>query len=459
MIPGINAISPHPSPIYSLFVDGKDISASLRGRLSTLTLTDNRGFEADQLDIVLDDSDGQLDLPPRGALLSLSLGWKATGLIDKGSYTVDEVAHEGAPDTITVRARSAVLSSGLTTQRERSFHGTTVGDIVRTIAAENDDSSCSYLQPLISPQLDTIVIEHLDQTNETSANLLTRMADMFDAVATVKDSKLIFIHAGAGISASGKPLPKVTITRGDGDKHHFCIADRGNYTHVKARWNDIGGGKIGEILWSKEADAAEQSNKAPPAATATATAGEYKDLGKTSKSRAKAERAARKEWARIKKIAAMRKKYVGVKAAYDDLNLKVKGTVLYGEANEQQAHIAAVKLQKRDAAALADTKPQSAIEVSADNIKTLRHLYANKKDAQHAARANWRKLQRGMAEFSLTLALGRPELFPEMPATVQGFKREIDSTDWTIIRATHNLSDAGLTTRLDFEIKATEIPG
>lgn len=451
-------IGPHPSPIYALFVDGKDLSASLRGRLSTLTLTDNRGFEADQLDIVLDDSDGQLKLPYRGALLSLSLGWKESGLIDKGSYTVDEVTHEGAPDTITVRARSANLAAGLTTQRERSFHNTTVGDIVRTIAAENDDSSCSYLVPMISPQLDTLVIEHLDQTNESSANLLTRMAGMFDAIATVKNGTLMFIHCGAGLSASGKKLPTVTITRAEGDKHHFSIADRGNYTHVKARWNDTGAGQMGEVLWSKEEDAAEQSNKAPPS-TAAVSVGEYKTLRETYKTRTKAAREARKEWERIKTTSGLRKKYVGVKATYNDLNLKVTGTVLHGDANDQQERSNATKQSKRDAAALAATKPQVAIQVSADDIKTLRHLYASEETAKHAARANWRRLQRGMAEFSLTLALGRPELFPEMPAVVQGFKREIDSTDWTITRATHSLSDAGLTTKLEFEIKATEIPG
>lgn len=355
---GINTtIAPHPSPIYSLSVDGKDI-AHLKGCLSTLTLTDNRGFEADQLDIVLDDSDGKLALPPRGALISLKLGWQDTGLIDKGSYTVDDVVHEGTPDTLTIRARSADLRSGLTTQRERSFHSKTVGEIVRTIASENN------LDPLISPQLDTMVIAHLDQTNETSANLLTRMAGMFDATATVKNGKLLFIHAGANISASGKQLPKVTITRQVGDKHYFNIADRGNYTHVKATYNDIGTAKKGEVLWGKNEDATERSG------------------------------------------------------------------------SEQRV----------------------AIE-GADNIKTLRHVYASKEAARRAARSEWRRLQRGMAEFSLTLALGRPELFPEIPVTVQGFKREIDSTDWTIIRATHSLSDAGMTTKLDFEIKATEIQG
>lgn len=62
-----------------------------------------------------------------------------------------------------------------------------------------------------------------------------------------------------------------------------------------------------------------------------------------------------------------------------------------------------------------------------------------------------------MASFSITLAIGRPELFPDLPATVSGFKPAIDNTDWILTRVTHTLSDNGLGTALELEIKATEI--
>lgn len=438
-------IATHPKPIFSLEADGQDITVKVADRLSSLTLTDNRGFEADQLDIVLDDSDGMLALPPLGAELRLALGWKATGLVDKGTYTVDEVSHDGAPDILTIRARSVDLRSGLSTKRERSFHELTVGDIVRTIAGENE------LKAEISAQLEAEVIEHLDQTNESSINLLTRMAGRFDAIATVKNGKLLFILAGSGTSASGKPLGKVTITRQDGDQHHFNQADGRNFTHVKASWYDTESSIKDEVIWSKAEDDAENSGKMPPTASAVVT-GNFKTISGVFKSRAAARRAAQKEWGGIKKRTALRAQYVGAKASYNDLNLKISGIVSYGEANERQN---ASKLAARDAADLASAAPQVAIETSADNTKTLRHVYASKEEARRAARTEWRRLQRGMAEFNLTLAHGRPEIIPEQTAIVQGFKKEIDSTDWTITRAVHTLSDTGLTTKLEFEIKAT----
>ena len=51
----------------------------------------------DQLTITLDDADGQLQLPPRGARLTVLIGWKGEPLTEKGTYIVDEIAHEGPP--------------------------------------------------------------------------------------------------------------------------------------------------------------------------------------------------------------------------------------------------------------------------------------------------------------------------------------------------------------------------
>lgn len=91
----------------------KDISSLVTHRFMQLTLTDSRGFEADQLDLTLDDADGLLELPSRGAILSIGLGWQGEALTYKGEYTVDELTHEGPPDKVTIRARSADLRGSL----------------------------------------------------------------------------------------------------------------------------------------------------------------------------------------------------------------------------------------------------------------------------------------------------------------------------------------------------------
>lgn len=56
------------------------------------------------------------------------------------------------------------------------------------------------------------------------------------------------------------------------------------------------------------------------------------------------------------------------------------------------------------------------------NIFALRKTYQNETAARRAAAAKWQQLQRGAAEFSITLVRSRAELYPEMHVTVSGFK-------------------------------------
>lgn len=439
-------------PIYRVDVDGVDITGTLQGRLGDLTHTDNRGFEADQVDISLDDTDGRLDLPSRGAILQLWIGWQHSGLRYKGSFKVDEIEHSGAPDILTVRARSADLRTGLTTQRERSWHDVTLGALVSTLAHENS------LDAAIEPALAAQSIAHLDQTNESAVNLLSRLAGQFDAFATIKDGRLIFMRTAGGRTVSGKPLAGVTIERADGDRHRFSIADRQSYSGVRATYYDVRQAKKGDVIWGDAQDSIERNVQ--PKAVAAPVTGQYKALARTFASRDAAHRAARKEWLRLNRNKAERAAYVGVKARYNDRNLSVSGEVAYGQADEDQRRKSAQRLADRDKTRLGELPedpPGTALERSADNIKTLRHVYANKANALRAARAEWRQIQRGMATFSITLAQGNPDLFPDVPATVSGWKRAIDDTDWIITRVVNTLNDSGYTTTLDLEIKATEV--
>ncbi|MDO9992564.1 phage late control D family protein [Glaesserella parasuis] len=220
----------------------KDITTLLSQRLMNLTLTDSRGFEADQLDFTLDDTDGLLELPSRGAILSLGLGWKDEALTFKGEYTVDEVEHSGAPDCVTIRARSADLRGSLMNRHERSFHKTTLGKIVQQIADENQ------LQAMVGDEYKNLEIKHIDQTDESSISFLTRLAEEHDAIATVKNGRLLFIKSGKSTTASCQKLPEFILTRQDGDSHRFAIAEGDNYKAVKAYWHDTATGKRGEVI-------------------------------------------------------------------------------------------------------------------------------------------------------------------------------------------------------------------
>ena len=232
-IEGAQRAAVYATPVFRITVDGKDIAQRISPRLISLELTDNRGLEADQLSITLSDHDGLLAMPATGAQLRLWLGWSDTGLVDKGSYTLDEIEHSGAPDTLSLRARSADLRKSLKTRRERSWSNTTLGEVIRDVALGNG------LKPTIAQQLDALIILQLDQANESDANLIARLGEEFDAVASVKAGCLLCMPSGGGRSVTGIALPHITLIREDGDQHRYLQADRDSYDGVRAYFYDI----------------------------------------------------------------------------------------------------------------------------------------------------------------------------------------------------------------------------
>jgi len=92
------------------------------------------------------------------------------------------------------------------------------------------------LTTALNSTLATIMIEHIDQTNEFDGYFITRLAQQQGAIAAIKNGKLLFMLPGQGKTASGKPIPAITLTRHRGDSHHFSVADREAYSGVVAHW-------------------------------------------------------------------------------------------------------------------------------------------------------------------------------------------------------------------------------
>lgn len=237
----------HKTPKFRVVVTTKDddqidITEVVNKRIMSMRIDDNRGFVADMLDLELSDHDGKLDIPPRNAILEVAIGWKGEQLINKGKFTVDEVEFSGAPDKLTIRARAADMKGSLTTPKERSFHQITIGALVAQIAQEND------LADYCGVRFEKQTIPHLDQTNESDINLLSRLAEQYDAIATVKNGVLLFIPAGTSKTASGKDIKQMQITKKAGDSYSFSVVENNNYKAVRAYWYNTDNGKKGEVL-------------------------------------------------------------------------------------------------------------------------------------------------------------------------------------------------------------------
>jgi len=183
------------------------------------------------------------------------------------------------------------------------------------------------------------------------------------------------------VTASGKAIPQMTITRKDGDRHTFSIADRGAYTGVTASW-----------LHTKDPTP--------------------------------------------KKVKVQRKKK---------------------EQHLRALQHPSAKVIKKKVTKTPEEKEGEYMAGTDDNVFALTTVYATKAAAMHAAKSKWEKLQRGVAEFSLTLAMGRADLFPETPVAVSGFKAVIDAQSWIISKVQHSLSNSGFITTLNLEVLLSQV--
>ncbi|CAL4868226.1 hypothetical protein MMA231_02501 [Asticcacaulis sp. MM231] len=87
--------------------------------------------------------------------------------------------------------------------------------------------------------------------------------------------------------------------------------------------------------------------------------------------------------------------------------------------------------------------------------KLLRKVYANEADARTAAEAEQGRMERGKATMSFPLALGRPDIFPDRPIRLTGWKAEVNAIDWLVIETSHSMDGNGaLSTRLSLEAAA-----
>jgi phage protein D len=234
-------VQPHAA--WKVTLAGQDLTEKLAPRLASLRLTEARGEKADEFEIVLHDADGKLALPPEGARLQVQLGWArgtgvTPGLVDKGSFKVDEVSWSGPPDVVTITGRSADFKESFRTRKTRIFKDQTIGTIVGKIAAEHG------LTARCHPDLAGKTVKAAEQHNKSDMQLLRDLGRRYDAVATTKDGALIFAPIDANTTATGKAIPTLELTRGKLDRYSFRRASRENgQDGAEAQWHDQKAGK------------------------------------------------------------------------------------------------------------------------------------------------------------------------------------------------------------------------
>lgn len=224
------------TPSARIVVDGKDITSRLldksrRKVLVSLTVTDEAGIKSDSAELVVDNREG-FPAPPVGALMEVWMGYEPSPKY-MGQFRIDEWTKSGPPNTLTVSAKSAELTTEIKGHKTRSHHATTVGDIVRKIAGEHG------LGVSVDSKIGARVVEHIDQQSESDLAFLSRLAKRNGAMFKLAGGKVLFAKKGARTTPSGAAKAARTLKPTDGvASWTMTKSERGGHKSVNCYWHD-----------------------------------------------------------------------------------------------------------------------------------------------------------------------------------------------------------------------------
>ena len=197
------------TPAFEIKVNGKPVASIMIDRLISLTITDKEGVGSDSIDVDLNDGHPFAAIPKKGDKIEASLGYKETGIIPFGSYTIDEPEIRCLPYGMSIKGRGANVRDQLKQSRTRHWDDKTVGDILRDIAADNG------LTPVIDENVSNHKYSWFGQQGESDLHVAERLARLHGALFSVKDGRLVFTKRGNGKSARGKDLTAIVVGPND----------------------------------------------------------------------------------------------------------------------------------------------------------------------------------------------------------------------------------------------------
>lgn len=199
-----------PVPIFQIFADGKDVTGNLLGLGLSMSITDNEGLTEDTLSLTIDDPEGMVEAPRRGAVLRAIGGYEGVTR-DFGEFSVDTVTYTGWPQMIEIGAKS-VAAKSLAKEREPKSYITrefpTYGDILAEIAKK------AKVGLRVSEKIKSLKNPSEYQTEEGALEFLTRIGPKINAAITVKSGTLCVVEKGQETSVSGESLDRVVVARG-----------------------------------------------------------------------------------------------------------------------------------------------------------------------------------------------------------------------------------------------------
>ncbi len=232
---------------YFLKIDGRTVTKNFDPVLVSLTINLQDGGKSDTLDIVLDDSNGQIALPRAGADIEAAIWWDVPPPgATRGAVTfrgkTDEPESEGSRGggmLLSISAKSADLAGKGKEKVQKHKDKATFGD-----AAKEFGQTAGYTVKVHSDLAG--VFRDYWHIGESFYAWGRRIAEDIGATFKVSDKTAVFVPRNGDQSASGKPLASVDMVR-PGNVISWTLSPvfgRGQYERVKVRYYDTKEAKL-----------------------------------------------------------------------------------------------------------------------------------------------------------------------------------------------------------------------
>ena len=222
-------------PFFKLTTPDGDITNKIAHSLQSFILTETVDEESDRLTIIIARPEN-LAVPKLGQQLELSLGFQNYQVL-KGVFVVSNVSLNGNPGEIGITAYSTPFNDqkqavALQSQKTRAFDKKTLGDIIKTVAADNK-LDAKIDEKFIAQQLD-----HIIQMDESDLNFCNRMALKYGSGFKIANDSLLFKENYTGKTASGVNVPPIQFIPSMLASWSATFGSRYTAKTIKAKYHD-----------------------------------------------------------------------------------------------------------------------------------------------------------------------------------------------------------------------------
>ena len=220
------------SALMLITVDGSDITSALSPVLISATVCLQAEGGADTADLVIDDTGGQIVMPPPGVKMMISLGWQGEGLRQVFEGTVDEIRSTGSRSggrTMTLTAKGFDASGKVKEGQRRHWDDATVQTILGDAGKAAGVTSVS-----VDPSLASVVVDYFAMIDESFLHAGRRLAQIVGGQFRIQGAAAIMSKV------AGDYTPTITAAWGS-NLHSWDVTPsmaRRKFGKVRAPWYD-----------------------------------------------------------------------------------------------------------------------------------------------------------------------------------------------------------------------------